>query len=251
MAERAVADYADFLVPSLDADARVLDLGCGDGSLSMGLASLVGQVVGVDAEEEFAEAVAYAAHQDVSNVEFQRGDVYRLAFPDGSFDACLCHSVLEALDRPIEALLGIKRVLRPGGVLGVASVEYDGLILGGPGAELVREFYRIRQELWQVTGSANPYLGRELRGLLAQAGYVEVVATSKYICYGTQAAVRSFGLGRAEDCRDDWYAGMAVRFGLASQDDLDAMENAWRVWSEAPDAYAAFAWCRALGHKPE
>ena len=108
----------------------------------------------------------------------------------------------------------------------------------------------VSNVLWQVTGSADPYLGRKLRGLLATAGYLEVAASSKYICYGTQAAVRSFGLGRAEDCRDDWYAGMAMRFGLATQHDLDAMENAWRLWSQAPDAYAAFAWCHALGRKP-
>ena len=131
----------------------------------------------------------------------------------------------------------------------MASVEYDGLIIGGPGAELTRRFYQIRQQLWLQTGSADPYLGRRLRGLLNAAGFADVVASSKYICYGTETAVRSFGLGRAADCRDEWYAGMAMRHGLATRDDLDAMEQAWRVWSAAPDAYAAFAWCRALGRK--
>jgi hypothetical protein len=40
---------------------------------------------------------------------------------------------------------------------------------------------------------------------------------------------------------------MAVRHGLATQDELDAMERAWLEWSQAPDGYAAFAWCRVVG----
>jgi hypothetical protein len=49
---------------------------------------------------------------------------------------------------------------------------------------------------------------------------------------------------------DDWYATNAKEAGLATQADLDAMEAAWREWSGAADAYAAFAWCRAVGRKP-
>jgi hypothetical protein len=78
-----------------------------------------------------------------------------------------------------------------------------------------------------------------------------VVATSKYICYGTDDAVASFGAERAEDCRrDGWYGRSARRHGLATATDLDAMSQAWLEWSKSSDAYLAFAWCRALGWKP-
>jgi len=70
------------------------------------------------------------------------------------------------------------------------------------------------------------------------------------VSYGTAEAVRSFGLGRAEDCRDEEYAEAAQRLGLATAPELGAIERAWEPWSEAPDAFAAFAWGRALGWKP-
>ena len=251
LAARNTADYAEFLIPHLAPDFLVLDVGCGAGSLTVGLAPLVGHVVGVDLEaQEFADAEQYAKQHGLKQVEFRAGSVYALDFPDNQFDACLCHSMLEMLDEPLAGLQEIKRTLKPGGVVGVACVEYGGLILAGPHAPLLRRFYTIREQLWQRDRLADPYRGRELRGLLVRAGFERVVATTKYMCHGTDEAVKSFGVGRAADCRDEWYASSAIAHGLATSGDLDAIEQAWLEWSESSEAYAAFAWCRALGWKP-
>jgi ubiquinone/menaquinone biosynthesis C-methylase UbiE len=248
---RNAADYADFLLAHLDDDFRVLDVGCGQGTITLGLAEKVAHVVAVDPEaEEFADAGCYAAGHQIKNVEFRVGSVYALEFPDDHFDACLCHSMLETLDRPLDGLAEIKRILKPGGVLGVACVEYGGLILTGPNHELLRRFYAIRERVWLLENTADPYRGRQLRGLLERAGFDRVAATSKYFCYGTGEAVESFGLARAEDCGDSWYARSARKHGLATASDLDAMSRAWLEWSKSSDAYLAFAWCRALGWKP-
>jgi SAM-dependent methyltransferase len=251
LAVRNAADYAEFLMPHLGSDSHVLDVGCGSGSISLGVARRVSHVIGVDPEEKaFADAREYAAEHGIGNVEFRAGSVYSLEFPDDHFDACLCHSMLETLNRPLDGLQEIKRTLKPGGVLAVACVEYGGLILAGPNEPLLRRFYAVRQQLWQLDSVADPYRGRALRGLMTSAGFERIVATTKYICYGTADAVKSFGLGRTEDCRDDWYARAAQEHGLATTSELDAMEHAWIEWSESSDAYAAFAWCRAIGWKP-
>lgn len=248
---RNAADYAEFLLPHLAPDFEIIDVGCGSGSISLGLAKVVSRVIGVDLdEEEFTDARTYAAQHGIENIEFQAGSVYALNFPADRFDACLCHSMLETLDRPLDALREIKRTLKPGGVLGAACVEYGGLILAGPNSQLLRRFYAIRERLWQTENIADPYRGRALRGLLHSAGFENVVATTQYICHGTNEAVKSFGVGRAKDCRDDWYASSAQKHGLATPSDLDAMEQAWLEWSESSEAYAAFAWCRAIGWKP-
>lgn len=248
---RNAADYADFLLPHLSAGSHVLDVGCGQGTITLGLAEAAGHVVGVDlSEDEFAEGRRWAAERAIENVEFQVGSVDALAFPADHFDACLCHSMLETLDRPLDALIEIKRTLKPGGVIGVACVEYGGLVLAGPEEEVLSRFYAVREHVWLLEKVADPYRGRRLRGLLARAGFDRVIATTKCFSYGTEEAVESFGRARAEDCSDGWYASSAQEHGLATAGDLEAMSRAWLEWSRSPDAYLAFAWCRAVGWKP-
>jgi ubiquinone/menaquinone biosynthesis C-methylase UbiE len=251
LATRDAADYADFLFPYLTPASRVLDVGCGTGTIAVGLAERAGEVVGVDPEEEFDDARRYASEHGLESVEFRRGSVYALDLPDDHFDACLAHSMLETLERPLDGLTEIKRTLRPGGIVGVACVEYGGLILAGPGEEILRLFYSVRERLWQLENTADPYRGRRLRGLLEHAGFEEVVATSKFFSYGTPAAVEEFGLARAEQCGDaDWYSERAQEHRLATATELEEMRRAWVEWSKSPEAYLAFAWCRAVGRKP-
>jgi ubiquinone/menaquinone biosynthesis C-methylase UbiE len=248
--ERNAADYADFLVPHLSDGSLVLDIGCGQGTITLGLAEAAGHVIGVDLDgEEYAEAQRWAAEHKIENVEFRVGSVDSLDFSSDYFDGCLCHSMLETVDHPLEALIEIKRTLTPGGVIGVACVEYGGLILAGPEEELLKRFYAVREEVWQLEG-ADPYRGRRLRELLERAGFDRVNATTKSFSYGTAEAVESFGRARAEDCSDRWYGSSAQKYGLATSSDLEAMKRAWLEWSKAPEAYAAFAWCRAVGWKP-
>jgi ubiquinone/menaquinone biosynthesis C-methylase UbiE len=250
IAQRSAGVYADFLIPHLMPEADLLDVGCGPGTISLGLAHHVRSLIGVDAEDDFDDARAYAEALGIENVEFRVGDACGMDLPDEAFDACLAHSMLETLERPVDGLREIHRVLKPGGVVGVASVEYGGFVLAGPDVELLRRFYAIREELWQREWGLDPYRGRELRGLLREAGFERVQASTMYLSYGTAEGVRSFGVGRAEDCRDEEYVEAAMRLGLASAAELNAMERAWEAWSEAPDAFAAFAWGRALGWKP-
>jgi ubiquinone/menaquinone biosynthesis C-methylase UbiE len=247
--QRSAAVYADFLLPHLTDRTDLVDVGCGDGELTLDLAAAVRSVVGVDADEdEVTAGRARAARDGVPHATFETGDAYALGLADACADAVLAHSVLEALAHPLSALAEMRRILRAGGVVGVASVEYGGLILGGPHADLLRRFYDIREQLWLRDG-ADPYLGRHLRGLLAESGFTEVVATTKAMSYGTPELVSAFGRGRAEDCADDWYVASATEAELATPAGLEAMRDAWLEWAESTSAYCSFAWCRALGWK--
>jgi len=160
---RSAQVYADFLLPILTAQVHLVDVGCGSGELTLELAEFVGRVTGVDIDEvEIADARRRASRLEVTNADFHVGDAYSLRLPSDHVDAVFAHSTLEALDRPQDAVAEMKRVLKPGGMVAVASVEYAGLILAGPHPELGRRFYEIRERLWQLDG-ADPYRGRELR----------------------------------------------------------------------------------------
>ncbi len=246
---RSAAVYADFLLPRLTSEMHLVDVGCGSGELSLDLALRVGRVTGVDGDGgEIASARAAAAASGTTNADFVVGDAYALPLPDEVADAVFGHSVLEAVESPADVLAEMTRVVRPGGLVAVASVEYGGLILAGPHVARIRQFYDLRERLWLADG-AFPYRGRDLRGLLVASGLGQVEATTTSISYGTEDAVREFGLGRADDCLDEWYVDSARREGLATADDLTTMREAWLEWAESPTSYAAFAWCRALGRK--
>jgi SAM-dependent methyltransferase len=251
MRTRSAAEYSDFVLPLIDDRDRVLDVGCGPGSITLGLAAVAQHVLGVDLEDaEFTEARKYASENGIDNVEFREGTIYQLDFPDASFDVCTLFSMMETLDDPLAGLAEARRVLKPGGLIGASSIEYGGLILHGPDEPLLRRFYQLRLQIWDAQGDVHYHRGRELRGLLLAAGFEDVEAFTKYISYGTEERIRTFGLGRAADCQDEWYVGGVTQYGLSDPHEISALEQAWNRWSEAPDSFAAFAWGRAIGRRP-
>ena len=87
---------------------RILDLGCGDGTLTRQIAERGATVVGVDASADFVSAARQAG------VDARLGDARTLAF-DGEFAAVFSNAVLHWVLDPDAALSGIFRALRPGG----------------------------------------------------------------------------------------------------------------------------------------
>ncbi len=87
---------------------RILDLGCGDGTLSRQIAERGATVIGVDASADFVSAAKK------SGIDARLGDARSLAF-DGEFDAVFSNAVLHWVLDPDAALSGVFRALRPGG----------------------------------------------------------------------------------------------------------------------------------------
>src|SRR5215207_5414518 len=85
LATRTVAREAAFLLPHLRPGMRLLDVGCGPGSITVGLAAVLapGEVVGLDLRPEpLAQARAEASRRGIANVRFEVGSAYALPFPD-------------------------------------------------------------------------------------------------------------------------------------------------------------------------
>jgi ubiquinone/menaquinone biosynthesis C-methylase UbiE len=94
-------------------DKRILDVGCGTGAILQRLGNPE-KNVGIDLAPE---AISFCRQRGLHNV--CHGDIQALPFPDASFDAVICSSVLyhqwvTDVDR---ALQEMRRVLRPGGLL--------------------------------------------------------------------------------------------------------------------------------------
>jgi ubiquinone/menaquinone biosynthesis C-methylase UbiE len=76
--------------PTLVRRKRVLDLGCGDGRLALGVAQYAKWVVGIDPDSEaIAAAKRNARRAGVRNVRFAAGAAQRLPYPDSTFDVVI------------------------------------------------------------------------------------------------------------------------------------------------------------------
>ena len=98
--------------------SRLLDAGCGNGSLSLRLAEAGYRVMGLDRSPEFVrygrERLDGARKREA--VSFQEGDICDTGLPEHSFDAVTCGEVLEHIQDDAAAVRELLRVLRPGGV---------------------------------------------------------------------------------------------------------------------------------------
>jgi len=105
---------------------RVLDVGCGTGSLSLCVAQNP-DVVSVHGLDISAEYVEYAARRsDDSRLDFRVGDACALPFADASFDHAVSMLVLQFVPRADLAVREMRRVTRPGGTVAAATWDTRG-----------------------------------------------------------------------------------------------------------------------------
>ena len=226
---RTAAQNAAFLLPHLGSGMRLLDCGCGPGAITLGLAEAVapGEVVGIDiTPERMDEARALAAERGCTNVRFEVADVYSLPFPDATFDAAFVHALLQHLPDPLGALREVRRVLKPGGVIGVADADLGGSLMAPMTPALDRALDLLANLRDHDGGS--PHVGRRLRALLHDAGFSRNVASVSCGCDGAEETARRTG---------EWWAGYlaapafvdhVVEAGLSDPRELEEMSNAWR-----------------------
>lgn len=162
-------EYKQRLAAALDVEPgqTVVDLGCGPGTDLVRLADAVGvegRVIGIDHEARMLEE-AHRRLADRPNVDVRMGDVHSLPLPDGSVDRARADRVLQHVLDPAKAIAEVRRVMRPGGLFGVAEPDWDTVAVADEDIETSRRFAdflagRVR----------NATIGRQLPRLCADAG---------------------------------------------------------------------------------
>jgi ubiquinone/menaquinone biosynthesis C-methylase UbiE len=130
--ERLMGRWSRLLAPQftdfagLEEGDRILDLGCGTGSLAFALAARREplHICGLDISETY---IAHAQAQ-VSDprLTFRVGDAAAIDLPDDSFDRCYSLLALNFVNQPMQAVLEMRRVTRPGGVIAAAVWDFAG-----------------------------------------------------------------------------------------------------------------------------
>src|SRR6516162_6179935 len=243
---------AAFLAPQLHAGMQLIDCGCGPGSITVDLARAVapGEAIGIDIRADaLTHARTLARERGIANVAFQAASVYQLPYADGSFDAAFACAVLQHLAAPLAALRELRRVLKPGGVIGVADGSST-ISFRYPTNPFLQAWDKLRG-LEREHNTGRPYEALALRALLREAGFVRTQAS------GTLTTETGPPAGSLEETRRvaqnhvirlrGVLGKLAVAQGWATRDELAQMVDALIAWGEASDAFYARPAFTAIG----
>lgn len=232
MAARTLESHAAFLLPVLERGLEVLDVGCGPGTITQGIAEhvLPGRVAAIDRDSsQVARASLLAQGRELTNARFLTGNAYELPFAAASFDLAFSHALFEHLDRPLDALSEIRRVLRPGGLIALCSPDWDTFEMRAatPEAQAALRAYRELQE----RNGGDTRAGARLTGWLREA---------------------EFGLIRQGQRFENYESAMRIATYLALQLDAAGDSVSARAlldWSTEEGAELLGCWRYAIGIK--
>lgn len=163
-------DYAT-LPPLLKEGMRVLDVGCGTGAISKGIAALVGpsgHVVGIDHTEAFISS-GRETYKHVSNLELHHADLFTFE-PEEKFDLIVSARVLQWLSNPKVALQKLKSLLKPGGQLSILDYNHEALEWQPEPPQSMRTFYQIFLK-WRADAGMNNHIAEDLAEYMQEAGF--------------------------------------------------------------------------------
>lgn len=233
---RTVANSAAYLEPLLSADAHLLDVGAGPGTITVDFASRVGRVTATEINAEaLSLSQALAAERGATNIDFSVEDVHALSFADDSFDIAHAHQVLQHVGDPVQALREMRRVTRPGGTVAVRDADYAGFIWFPLLPEL-DEWLRLYREAARANGG-EPDAGRRLLAWARAAGFTDVTATASTWCYATPAEREWWGGMWADRILESALARQLTASGMATDADLRRISDAWRAWAADGDGW--------------
>jgi SAM-dependent methyltransferase len=183
-------DQANTLTELLHSDtcyepgSLVLEAGCGVGAQTVTLAtrSAGATILSVDiSADSLAAARQRTRSAGIKNVVFQRADLYSLPFRAATFDHVFVCFVLEHLARAAQAIMSLRRVLKPGGTMTVIEGDH-GSAYFHPDSPYARRAIQCLIEL-QARAGGDSLIGRSLYPLLTQAGlqHVEVSPRVVYV----------------------------------------------------------------------
>ncbi len=233
---RTAENSAAYLLPHLRPGMRVLDVGCGPGTITRDLGALVGSegdVLGVDID---AGVIAQAASAcDLSQVRFAVGDALRLDANDSVYDVVHAHQVLQHLADPVAALREMRRVTRPGGLVAVRDADYAAMTWypSVPALDRWQEVYRAAARAHE----GEPDAGRRLLSWANAAGFAQIVPSASAWCFATPEDRQWWGGMQADRIVASRIAGQAVELGLATEAELPELATGWRKWAAAKDGW--------------
>ena len=262
---RTAESDAAFLLPHIKKTDHILDVGCGPGTITIGLAQRAseGHTIGLDISPAvlkqarlLADEANLKSDDGPGSLTFQEGNILqRLPFDDATFDIAFASQVFGHLplpDLPIQAMTEIYRVLKPGGILATRdaiaqhfyprSLDLDRLWVGNFERAMRKEGGPIQDP----TGSVMPTIFRKC-GFDVDGGKF-ILATSSKVTSTREG--RDFFVSRAKGqfAPGDSFHKAWLDAGIGEDEVRETLEAADK-WAETDDAWYLAVQGEMLGWK--
>nr|WP_276522262.1 methyltransferase domain-containing protein [Kallotenue papyrolyticum] len=163
----------------LEPGMRVLDVGCGTGAITRGIAEAVGptgRVVGADVDARLIRQ-ARDRHGDLPWLSFETEDVYDLPF-ENEFDVVVAARVLQWLADPLTALGRMIRAAKPGGKVLVLDYNHEKIVWKPEPPDSMLHFYR-RFLQWRADAGMNNAVADRLEAWFRACGLSDIRVTDQ------------------------------------------------------------------------
>ena len=251
MRRRTAEANAGYLLPHLKPGHRLLDFGCGTGNISVGLADAVspGEMHGVamiGSRVDMARELAARGGHD--NAVFHRFQLGPLPFEDDYFDAAHCHNILMSFPDPQVVLRELRRVLKPGGIIGCREMLMEASFSFPDDGTLARS-WQIFTDILELN-FRHAQVGKELKWLMIQSGFEDVRMSADFDVYSEPDDIEFI-----RDVFLRWFFSKdtveaAIGYGAATEELWDSIQDYYyNVWLKDPAAMIAMAHGVGLARK--
>ncbi len=159
---------------------KVLDIGCGTGAITRGIAEAVteeGQVIGVDVNSSLIQEAIHT-HDSYSHLTFQVGDIYQLPFQD-HFDIVTAARVLQWLEDPFAAIKNMVKALKPGGTLIILDYNHEKIKWHPNPPKSMQTFYDAFLK-WRSEAGMDNTISDHLSDMFSKADLIDVTETPQH-----------------------------------------------------------------------
>lgn len=164
------------------AGRKVLEAGCGVGAQTVILSSKSpgAEITSIDLSPSSLECAKELIHENgIENVTFLEADVFELPFESAGFDDVFVCFLLEHVAEPLDALLALRRVLKPGGTLTVIEGDHGSAFFHPDSAHARAAIQCLIDS--QAAGGGDALIGRRLFPLMREAGLDDVRVSPRFV----------------------------------------------------------------------
>lgn len=234
---RTLADSHRRLAVLIRPGMRVLDIGCGTGAITRGIAEITGPeglVIGIDNNPDWI-AKARAEMQGTAGISFEVGDIYDLPL-EQQFDIVTSARVLQWLSRPYTAIEQMVKRVRSGGKLLILDYNHHRIEWSPPIPSSMQSFYNAFLS-WRSDAGMDNEMADHLAELMERTGELNDIVSLSQLEF-TQRQDPDFihkALIWAEVA--DFKGKQMVQDGYISEQDRARAERDYRLWVQSQGEY--------------